>query len=304
MNLKYWIYAIRLHTLLLSFSGITLSFLISKSRGYGDYCTYFLCLITAIFLQILANISNDYGDSIKGVDNFRRIGPNRTVQSGFISLISMKKAINIFSILSFIFGFLLIYKSIRLQNIFLFLFYFIGILICIYSSIKYSIGTYPYGYLGMGDLSVLIFFGFISIGGSYFLYTKFYPLDIFFLSLSIGLLNISVLNINNMRDIDNDYKNGKYTLAGILGIKYAKIYHILSIILSILFGFLFNYLNYKNLYQWIFFIFNIPFLIQHLKKIIYINNPKDFNDELKKLVLITFFYSMSIGIGIQYSSYY
>ncbi|WP_317046301.1 prenyltransferase [Blattabacterium sp. (Cryptocercus kyebangensis)] len=122
MNLKYWIYAIRLHTLLLSSSGITLSFLISKSRGYGDYCTYFLCLVTAILLQMLANFSNDYGDSIKGVDNCRRIGPNRTIQSGLISLNSMKKAINIFSILSFIFGFILIYKSIKLQNIFLFFF--------------------------------------------------------------------------------------------------------------------------------------------------------------------------------------
>ncbi|WP_317046302.1 1,4-dihydroxy-2-naphthoate octaprenyltransferase [Blattabacterium sp. (Cryptocercus kyebangensis)] len=175
-------------------------------------------------------------------------------------------------------------------------------MICIYSSIKYSIGTYPYGYLGMGDLSVLIFFGFISIGGSYFLYTKIFPKEIFFLSLSIGLLNISVLNINNMRDIDNDYKNGKYTVAGILGIKYAKIYHILSVILSILLGFLFNFLIYKNFYQWIFFILNIPFLIQHLKKIIYINNPKDFNYELKKLVILTFSYSMSIGIGALYFS--
>ncbi|AER40648.1 1,4-Dihydroxy-2-naphthoic acid (DHNA)-octaprenyltransferase [Blattabacterium sp. (Mastotermes darwiniensis) str. MADAR] len=300
MRLKYWFCAVRSQTLLLSFSGITLSYLISISKGYGDFYTYLLCIITSIFLQVLANFSNDYGDSIKGVDNYQRIGPKRTIQSGLISIFAMKKAINILSILSFCSGLLLIYRSIELNNFFFFFFYFIGIFVCIYSSIKYSVGPYPYGYLGMGDLSVFIFFGLVSVGGSYFLYTKVFSLDIFLLSLSIGLLSLSVLNINNMRDIKNDYKNGKYTVAGILGIKYAKLYHIFSIIISIVLGIFFNILNdYKNIYKWLFFILNIPFFIRHLKRIISIENPECFNSELKRLIHLTFLYSMSIGIGAQ-----
>ncbi|WP_185851377.1 1,4-dihydroxy-2-naphthoate octaprenyltransferase [Blattabacterium cuenoti] len=303
MKLKHWCQAARIHTLPLSFSGITLSFLISISRGYtSSFLTYFLCVITALFLQILANISNDYGDFIKGVDNCKRIGPIHTIQSGFISLLEMKKAVSFFSILSFLSGILLIFQAINKINIFVFLFYLIGILICIYSSLKYSLGKNPYGYIvGMGDLFVLIFFGIVSVMGSYFLYTHtltLHNIDILFLSLSIGLLSVAVLNINNMRDIDNDCENGKYTIAGVLGIKYAKKYHIFSILISLFFGGCFTYLNYKSCFQWIYFISIFPFFIKHINKVICISNSKDFNLELKKLVIIILFYSMSIGFGI------
>ncbi|WP_185849012.1 1,4-dihydroxy-2-naphthoate octaprenyltransferase [Blattabacterium cuenoti] len=298
MKLKYWIYAARIHTLPLSFSGVTLSFFISKSRTNVNIIAYILCIITALLLQILANFSNDYGDSITGVDNFKRIGPKRTIQCGFISLSEMKKAIYIFSILSFFSGFFLLCETILWKNFFIFIISFIGIFICICSSIKYSIGSYPYGYVvGMGDLFVLIFFGFFSVEGSYFLYTYTLCIDIFILSLSIGLLNIGVLNINNMRDLDNDYENRKYTTAVWLGIKYAKLYHTFVISLSILLGIYFIFLNKKTIYQWFFFIFPVIFLILHIKNIIYMKEKKLFNSELKKLVMLTFLYEFSIGIS-------
>ncbi|WP_185861933.1 1,4-dihydroxy-2-naphthoate octaprenyltransferase [Blattabacterium cuenoti] len=298
MKLKYWFYAARFHTLPLSVSGITLSFFISKSRTNVDFITYVLCFITALLLQILANFSNDYGDSITGVDNFKRIGPKRTIQCGFISFLEMKKAIYLFSILSFISGLLLIFQAISCKNIFIFFLYFIGIVICIYSSIKYSIGYNPYGYIvGMGDLFVFIFFGIFSVEGSYFLYTHTLHMDMFLLSLSVGLLNVAVLNINNMRDMDNDCKNKKYTIPVWLGIKYAKLYHIIIIFISILLGCIFVFLNKKTIYQCILFILIIIFLIFHIKKIIYINKKKLFNSELKKLVIIIFLYVLSIGVG-------
>ncbi|WP_185857108.1 1,4-dihydroxy-2-naphthoate octaprenyltransferase [Blattabacterium cuenoti] len=300
MKLKYWFYAARIYTLPLSFSGITLSFIISKSRTNVDFTSYILCIITALLLQILANFSNDYGDSITGVDNFKRIGPRRTIQSGFISLSEMKKAICIFSVLSFFSGFLLLCNTILWKNIFIFFIYFMGIFICVCSSIKYSIGPYPYGYIiGMGDLFVMIFFGIFSVEGSYFLYTHTLCMDIFFLSLSIGFLSVGVLNLNNMRDLDNDYENGKHTMAVWLGIKYAKLYHTFIILISIFIGGYFIFLNQKAIdyYQWFFFIFISIFLILHIKKIIYIQEKKQFNSELKKLVILTFLYGFSIGIG-------
>ncbi|WP_185870301.1 1,4-dihydroxy-2-naphthoate octaprenyltransferase [Blattabacterium cuenoti] len=309
MKLKYWYKSVRIHTLPLSFSGVTLSFLISKSRGDVSFYTYFLCLITALLLQILANFSNNYGDFIKGVDNYYysnkdpMIQHNTIIQSGFISLLEMRKAVKILSFLSFFSGILLILQSIsiNIKNIFIFLFFLIGILICIYSSIKYTVGKNPYGYIvGMGDLFVLIFFGLVSVMGSYFLYTHTFCMDILFLSFSVGFLNVSVLNINNMRDIENDCKNGKYTIAGVLGIKYAKQYHIFSVLISLFLGGYFIFLNYKGIFQWFCFVSIFPFFAKHIQKIIWISNPKDLNLELKKLILMTFFHSMSIGIGILY----
>ncbi|AFJ90797.1 1,4-dihydroxy-2-naphthoate octaprenyltransferase [Blattabacterium sp. (Blaberus giganteus)] len=298
MKLKYWIYAARIYTLPLSFSGVTLSFFISKSRTNVSITAYILCVITALLLQILANFSNDYGDSITGVDNLKRVGPKRTVQCGFISLSEMKKAIYIFSILSFFSGLLLFCKTILWKNFFIFILYFIGIFICIYSSIKYSIGSNPYGYkIGMGDLFVMIFFGVLSIKGSYFLYTYTLCVDIFILSLSIGFLNVGVLNINNMRDLNNDCENRKYTIPVWLGIKYAKLYHAFIILISIFLGSYFIFLNQKTVYQWFFFIFTVIFLILHIKNIIYIKEKKLFNSELKKLVILTFLYELGIGIG-------
>ncbi|WP_185851939.1 1,4-dihydroxy-2-naphthoate octaprenyltransferase [Blattabacterium cuenoti] len=299
MKLKSWFYAARIHTLPLSFSGITLSFVISKYRTNVSFIAYILCIITALLLQILANLSNDYGDSITGVDNSRRIGPKRAIQCGFISLLEMKKAICIFSILSFFSGFLLLYNTLLYKNIFIFFIYLIGIFICVYSSIKYSIGPYPYGYIiGIGDLFVLIFFGIFSVEGSYFLYTHTLSMDIFFLSLSIGFLSVGVLNLNNMRDLDNDYENGKHTMAVWLGIKYAKLYHTLIILISISLGGYFIFLNQKiiDYYQWFIFIFIVIFLILHIKKIICIQEKKLFNLELNKLVILTFLYGFSIGI--------
>ncbi|WP_185859085.1 1,4-dihydroxy-2-naphthoate octaprenyltransferase [Blattabacterium cuenoti] len=298
MKLKYWIHAARLHTLPLSFSGITLSYLISKSRVSVNLHTYILCVITALLLQILANFSNDYGDSITGVDNFKRIGPKRTIQCGFLSLLDMKKAIYLFSVLSFLSGFLLLYQSILYKNIFVFLFYFIGIFVCIYGSIKYSIGSSPYGYVvGMGDLFVFIFFGLFSVEGSYFLYTNALHMDMFLLSSSMGLLNVAVLNINNMRDIDNDYENGKYTMAVWLGIKRAKLYHVISLFISVLLGIFFILLNQKTIFQCIFFILVVIFLIFHVKRILFLKKNNLFNLELKRLILIVFLYGLSIGIS-------
>ncbi|WP_317168405.1 1,4-dihydroxy-2-naphthoate octaprenyltransferase [Blattabacterium cuenoti] len=301
MKIQYWIYAARIYTLPLSFSGITLSFVISRNRTNVDFSVYFLCVLTALLLQILANFSNDYGDSISGVDNFQRIGPKRTIQYGFISLSEMKKAIYIFSVLSSISGLLLLYKTILWNSFFTFFIYFIGIFICIYSSIKYSVGPHPYGYkVGMGDLSVMIFFGILSVVGSYFLYTQTLSMDIFLLSLSIGFLNIGVLNVNNMRDLDNDSKSGKYTIPVWLGIKYAKLYHICIILTSIFLGACFIFLNKKNnkvIYQWFFFIFIVIFLILHIKRIIFIKENKLFNLELKKLIVLILLYGFSIEIG-------
>ncbi|WP_185877701.1 1,4-dihydroxy-2-naphthoate octaprenyltransferase [Blattabacterium cuenoti] len=301
MKIKYWLYAFRCYTLPLSISGITSSYLYVKNNFFYkkiNIFTYVLCLLTSIFLQILSNLSNDYGDYKKGIDSSSYKKTKNVIQRRFFTKNEIKKSIYIFSLLSFISGLLLIYKTLLLNmSIFYFIFYLLGLIICIYSSISYSIGI-SYGWItGLGDLSVLIFFGIVPVTSSYFLYTYIFPsIDIILISLSVGLLNVSVLNINNIRDIKNDFLHGKKTIANFFHIRYAVLYQALILSISICINFYFFIKNKKNIYQWIILIFISIFLLKHINNIILpIKSKKKLSIELKKMILITLIHAINIG---------
>lgn len=295
--LKYWIYAARLHTLPLSISGIILSTLIAFSRGYWNILIFLYSCITSLILQILANYSNDYGDYIKGTDNNQRIGPKRTLQMGYISILLMKKAIILFSFLSFILSIILILESFDIKDIIVIFFFIILTFFGIYSAVAYTVGKNNYGYKGYADIFVFFFFGLVSLQCTYFLYTYSFDIGILILSMSIGCFSVAVLHLNNMRDIKNDKKNNKYTLAVKIGLKKSKLYYIFLILFPFFSGSIFVLINYKNFYQWLFLTLLIPIYI-HLIKIITINNYEDFNLELKKIVFLNLFYTLLIGLTL------
>ncbi|ADE35425.1 1,4-dihydroxy-2-naphthoate octaprenyltransferase [Candidatus Karelsulcia muelleri DMIN] len=287
-----WIYALRLKTLPLSLSGIILSSFISFSeKGIFNRNILIWSSITSILLQILSNLANDYGDGIKNN------------KSCMISKNKMIIALIIFSILSFISHMILLYYSFKDHMILLYYYFkykmimivifIIGIFICIFSAIKYTIGNHPYGYIGLGDLSVLIFFGLISLEGNYYLYNHIFNYKLLLLCFSLGFLTVSVLNINNMRDIENDKKYGKYTIPVIIGLKNAKIYHTLLMIVPFILSIIYVFITYKSIYQYIFILLIIP-TIMHLKNI-YHNN--DFNHELNIAIYINILYTLLMGIG-------
>ncbi|WP_185882734.1 1,4-dihydroxy-2-naphthoate octaprenyltransferase [Blattabacterium cuenoti] len=303
MNINHWIYAIRIHTLPLSISGVTSSYFLSINKYniniYHCTVTYILCVFTCLSLQVLSNLSNDYGDSILERYLKEDLNQKKAVQRGLISLMKMKRAIYLFSILSFCFGLILIYRNFFPKEKIIFFIYLVGLFSCIYSSIGYSIGEQSYGRMGLGDLFVLVFFGFFSVLGSFFLYTNIFPkIDMFILSLSIGLLNVAVLNLNNMRDIDMDYKNGKKTIPVFIGIKYAKLYHVGILLVSNLLGLIFLYFNNKNIYEWIFILCIFLFFIFHMKNILFIEEKNILISELKKLIFISFLYSVGLTTSI------
>ncbi|RIU86169.1 1,4-dihydroxy-2-naphthoate octaprenyltransferase [Candidatus Karelsulcia muelleri] len=295
LKIYNWIYAFRLNTLPLSLSGIILSSFISFSeKGIFNLNILIWSSITSILLQILSNLANDYGDGIKNLDNINSIGPKRTIQSCMISKNQMIIALIIFSILSFISHMILLYYSFKDQMIMIMIVIFIiGIFICIFSAIKYTIGNNPYGYIGLGDLSVLIFFGLISLEGNYYLYNHIFNYKLLLLCFSLGFLTVSVLNINNMRDIENDKKYGKYTIPVIIGLPNAKIYHTLLMIVPFILSIIYVFITYKSIYQYLFILLIIP-TIMHLKKI-YHNH--DFNHELNIAIYINIFYTLLMGIG-------
>lgn len=283
LEIYNWIYAFRLKTLPLSLSGIILSSFISFSeKGIFNINILIWSSITSILLQILSNLANDYGDGIKNIDK----------KSCMISKKKMIIALIIFSILSFISHMILLYYSFKDQMIMIVIF-IIGIFICIFSAIKYTIGNNPYGYIGLGDLSVLIFFGLISLEGNYYLYNHIFNYKLLLLCFSLGFLTVSVLNINNMRDIENDKKYGKYTIPVIIGLKNAKIYHTLLMIVPFILSIIYVFITYKSIYQYIFILLIIP-TIMHLKNI-YHNH--DFNHELNIAIYINILYTLLMGIG-------
>ncbi len=289
-----WIKAARLRTLPLSVSGILVGSFAAYADGLFNMSIFLLSLSTTISYQILSNFANDFGDGIKGADK-NRIGPTRLIQSGQISKTQMILGIKISVFISFILTVILIFTSFKgsLFNIIVFL--FLGIL-AIISAIKYTIGKNAYGYIGLGDVFVFIFFGLVSVMGSNFLYSSEIKLELIFPSLTLGFLSAAVLNLNNMRDLRNDKQSKKNTIAVKLGAQNAKIYHYILILLSIINVLLFYFNTEQNSLFSIIMVFSvIIILLYHIFQVSILSREIDFDKLLKPLVLTTFFYSLIIS---------
>ena len=205
--LKPWIKAARLRTLPLSLSGIIVGSFIAASRNVFDEWICFLAMLTTIGFQVLSNFANDYGDGMKGTDNEDRIGPERALQSGEISPRAMLNGVKVAGIITFLIAVLLIYRSFGQDKLIYSLIFLVLGLSSIAAAIKYTMGNKAYGYRGYGDFFVFIFFGLLSVCGSYFLYGQSMDYSVFLPAFSIGFLSVGVLNLNNMRDSVSDEKS-------------------------------------------------------------------------------------------------
>ncbi len=295
--MKKWIEAARLRTLPLSLAGIILAGFIAASYHRFDWVIFILSVLTAVLFQILSNFANDYGDGVKGTDNIDRIGPQRALQSGAISAQQMKKAIWVTGFLSFVSALVLILYSFGFEKAgFIFIYLLLG-LAAIIAAIKYTVGQKAYGYMGLGDVFVLVFFGVVAVMGGVFLYTKHLDWTLLYPALSIGFLSMAVLNLNNMRDLSSDTKARKLTIPVKLGLENAKKYHILLISFPFFFTQAYIFHHYHNLWPWLFMLPYL-FLFIHLMRVIQTNNPKDFDPELKKVAIFTLLYAIFFGLGL------
>lgn len=292
-----WIDAFRLRTLPLALSSAILGSFLAYAEGMFNPVVFILAISTTIFLQILSNLANDFGDSQNGVDNAERLGPERTVQSGKISKTEMKRLIFAFVILSFISGGLLIFTGIKNANFGLIILFFVLGIASIVAAIKYTVGKNPYGYSGFGDLFVFIFFGLIGVCGTYFLHTNHFHFALLLPAASVGLLSAGVLNLNNMRDIENDAASGKKTLVVRMGSENAKLYHTSLIVLSLVLSIIFVIETWQSIYQLMFLLSVFP-LAFHLYEVFKNHVPQKLNNQLKVLALTTFFFSVTYSIGI------
>lgn len=292
MKIKSWISAFRLRTLPLSLSGIILGSFIAKEHGAWNTSIFVFAMLTTLFFQILSNLANDLGDSQKGTDNEHRVGPTRAVQSGEISQNEMKIAVIIFSVFSFLSASYLIKISAVGMNQEMIITYGILAILSILAAITYTVGKRAYGYSGFGDVFVFIFFGLVSVLGSYTLYTKQFNWEVIVPAITIGMLSTAVLNLNNMRDRINDSNAGKITMVVKLGKDKAKKYHLFLIITAI--ASLILLVGHFGLLQYV-FLLPVGFLSAHLRKVLATQEEKEFDPELKKVALTTF------GISILYA---
>ncbi|VAW28770.1 1,4-dihydroxy-2-naphthoate polyprenyltransferase [hydrothermal vent metagenome] len=229
MNTKAWISAFRLRTLPLALASIGMGSFLAASHQKFRYDVLIWASLTTVFLQVLSNLANDYGDTINGADSELRQGPTRAVQSGAISISSMKIAIGVFGILSFASGLMLLHISVGLGSTIFYLFLGFG-LASIAAAYFYTAGKNPYGYAGLGDISVLLFFGFLAVLGTYFLHTVEFTWLNILPALSMGLFATAVLNVNNIRDIESDKEAGKMSIPVRIGRNAAVKYHLFLLI--------------------------------------------------------------------------
>ena len=168
-----WLAAARLRTLPLSVAGIITGNAIAFKGESFSSAIFILSLLTAIAFQIISNFANDYGDGIKGTDNANRLGPGRTLQQGLLSVKALKKGIVIAALISILFAVGLIYAALGGEQLLVSLIFIALAAAAVWAAIKYTVGQAAYGYRGLGDLFVFIFFGWVSVMGAYYLHGKY-----------------------------------------------------------------------------------------------------------------------------------
>jgi len=296
MNIKAWIEAFRLRTLPLSLSCILMGTFLAAGEGSFRLDIFFLSISTTVLLQVLSNLANDYGDSIHGADSVHREGPTRAVQTGAITKSQMKNAIVLFSLLALITGCLLLYITFRDRLLYLLLFLALG-LSAIFAAVNYTAGKKPYGYKGLGDLAVFIFFGLVGVGGVYFLQTGSFSFSIFLPASSCGFFATGVLNVNNIRDIESDQLAGKISIPVRLGRDKAVIYHWILLATGNFLSCLFVILNYQSPFQWIFLI-TLPLFLINARAVYNKKTAIDIDPYLKQLSIATLLFVVIFGAGL------
>lgn len=283
-----WLNAARLRTLPLSVSGVLIGTAMAKFYGHSNLLIFILALLTTVGFQVTSNFANDYGDGVKGTDNAGRIGPARALQSGLLSRKALKRGILISVIIDALLVIVLILAAFGPRNLFFsVLFLFLGAA-SIWASLKYTIGDSAYGYRGLGDVFVFLFFGLVAVLGTMFLYTKFLTAMAFLPATAIGLLSVGVLNLNNLRDFSSDKKAEKNTLVVYLGFAKGKIYHYTLLVTAFLCIVFFSWLNFEGWHRFLPLIAFVP-IFWHLKTIYLTSSPESIDPELKKLALSSFF---------------
>ena len=280
--LKALIKSMRLRTLPLSLAGVVCGGLLAMGEHGGNWWAFALVLLTACSLQILSNLSNEMGDHLSGVDGEGREGPNYSMTDGGLCVKQMWRAINAMVVVCCVVGLAMIWVSYSPWWMVL-----VGEA-AIWAATHYTLGKKPYGYIGLGDLFVFIFFGLVSVLGSYFVlaHTIVFEPQLLCPAVGVGLLSVAVLNVNNIRDMQSD-EGIRKTIPLRIGAIPAKIYQTLLVV----FGVACFMWNEEHL---AFCAITIPFFVWHIIGV-WRRSGKRLDPMLPLLVISTFVLALIYG---------
>lgn len=294
--MKHWISAFRPRTLVLAVASIAMGAFLAAHDEVLRWPVVFLTILTATSLQVLSNLANDYGDTIHGADSVERAGPSRAVQTGAISKEAMKRAIYLAVVISAICGLTMLIVAFGLAN-WQWIAAFIGIgLLAIWAAIAYTASKNPYGYIGLGDIMVMIFFGYVAVLGTYFLQATQLNLQAFLPATAVGLLSVAVLNVNNTRDIHSDRLAGKRSIPVRIGERNARIYHWVLLLGALGAAGLYVLLRYESPWQWL-FLLAAPIIIRTGVQLWHGKTAAEIDPLLKQTALSTLLFTLLFGIG-------
>lgn len=220
----------RLRTLPLSLSGVVAGVALASTVARLEVAVVATLVLTAAFLQILSNLSNELGDTLHGTDTAERQGMHYSIMDGEMTVPQMKRLIVAIIVLCCLSGLLMIYFSFKgavLQSL---LFVLLGAA-AIWAAMHYTLGDNPYGYRGLGDLFVFIFFGLVATTGAGYICSHIFEPMWILPASAVGCFSMGVLNVNNIRDMKTDAAT-RSTVALKLGLKRARIYQTILICLG------------------------------------------------------------------------
>ena len=284
----------RLRTLPLSTAGIVLGILLACKEHQVSWLVILLTVLTTVSLQILSNMSNELGDWLSGVDGNGREGPKYGIEGGGLTEDEMRSCIRIMMLVCCILGLGMIRASFKT-------------ILCIeseclvvlgaaaiWAAMHYTLGKHPYGYMGLGDIFVFIFFGLVPVAGGYYVCSHQLDLSTLIPGTAIGLFSVGVLNVNNMRDMKSD-AGTRITVPLKLGEKRAKIYHTILICGGWCLMLLYTILFTKG-WQPYLYILTLPLYIKHLVGI-WKRSGRELDPMLPMLVISTFIFALLAGTG-------
>ena len=283
-----WIIASRPKTLIAAIAPVILGSSLAFQEDSFNLLLFTVILITAILIQIGTNLVNDLFDYINGADNEDRLGPDRALQKGLLSKSQIESAIFFIFTIAVVLGFYLALIG--------------GWPIVIIGSISilfgflYTSGPYPLAYNGLGDIFVFIFFGLVSVSGTYYLYSGNFYMDSIILGSSVGSISTGILVVNNLRDIYNDKKFGKNTLAVLLGKRFTQIEYLLLMIIAYLIPIYISFIfGWKSSLYIVYF--TLPIAIQLILQVFF-KEGADLNKTLEGTAKLLLLYTLLLSFGI------
>ena len=293
-KIRYFVAAMRLRTLPLSLAGVSLGLMLAAADYRVNWAVIIFTLLTTACLQILSNVSNELGDFLKGTDRTDRQGPAYSLSGGYLRKEDFKVMIIIYIILCAVFGLAMIWCSFgtffSVESLLLMV---LGVS-AIIAAMRYTLGRNPYGYRGMGDLYVFMFFGLVSVLGSYFIASHEMFWRMLLPASAIGAFSVAVLNVNNIRDMATD-ANTRVTVPLKIGEKWAKVYQTVLVLAGWCCMAAYSLLRVQDVWHYL-FVLTLPLFVVHLAGV-WKRTGKALDPMLPLLVMSPFIFAVLGGLG-------